>query len=77
MPHDTAATDARLDRYLTVLDRLPPRYGDALEVDVLAHLVPPIRIVANLPYNVGTELLIRWLSPAVWPPVWGSLTLLF
>lgn len=42
--------------------------GDALEVDVLAHLTPPVRIVANLPYNVGTELLIRWLTPAVWPP---------
>lgn len=51
--------------------------GDALELDVLAHLTPPIRIVANLPYNVGTELLIRWLSPAVWPPAWESLTLMF
>ena len=36
--------------------------GDALEIDPLAHLTPPIRIVANLPYNVGTELLIRWLT---------------
>jgi len=33
--------------------------------------------VANLPYNVGTELLIRWLTPAVWPPFWTSLTLMF
>ena len=37
--------------------------GDALEVDPLAHLTPPIRIAANLPYNVGTELLVRWLTP--------------
>jgi 16S rRNA (adenine1518-N6/adenine1519-N6)-dimethyltransferase len=51
--------------------------GDALEVDVLAHLTPPIKVVANLPYNVGTELLIRWLSPKVWPPYWTSLTLMF
>lgn len=51
--------------------------GDALEVDVSKHLTSPIRIVANLPYNVGTELLIRWLSPQVWPPVWDSLTLMF
>ncbi|RID93451.1 16S rRNA (adenine(1518)-N(6)/adenine(1519)-N(6))-dimethyltransferase RsmA [Gemmobacter lutimaris] len=51
--------------------------GDALEVDVLAHLTPPIRVVANLPYNVGTELLIRWLTPANWPPFWESLTLMF
>jgi 16S rRNA (adenine1518-N6/adenine1519-N6)-dimethyltransferase len=33
--------------------------------------------VANLPYNVGTELLVRWLTPAVWPPFWDSLTLMF
>ena len=51
--------------------------GDALEVDVLAHLTPPIRIAANLPYNVGTELLIRWLTPKQWPPFWESLTLMF
>lgn len=57
--------------------RLDVVHGDALQVDVLAHLTPPIRVVANLPYNVGTELLIRWLTPAVWPPVWESLTLMF
>ncbi|WP_375262735.1 16S rRNA (adenine(1518)-N(6)/adenine(1519)-N(6))-dimethyltransferase RsmA [Palleronia sp.] len=51
--------------------------ADALEVDPLAHLTPPIRIVANLPYNVGTELLTRWLDPGHWPPVWSSLTLMF
>ena len=51
--------------------------GDALEIDPLAHLTPPIRIAANLPYNVGTELLVRWLTPKVWPPVWQSLTLMF
>ncbi|TKD26390.1 16S rRNA (adenine(1518)-N(6)/adenine(1519)-N(6))-dimethyltransferase RsmA [Rhodobacter capsulatus] len=57
--------------------RLEVINGDALAVDVLAHLTPPIRIAANLPYNVGTELLIRWLTPAVWPPFWQSLTLMF
>lgn len=51
--------------------------GDALEVDAAARLSPPIRIVANLPYNVGTELLVRWLTPPVWPPFWQSLTLMF
>jgi 16S rRNA (adenine1518-N6/adenine1519-N6)-dimethyltransferase len=35
------------------------------------------RIVANLPYNIGTELLLRWLTVAEWPPVWSSLTLMF
>ena len=51
--------------------------GDALEVDPLAHLTPPIRVAANLPYNVGTELLVRWLTPPAWPPFWQSLTLMF
>ncbi|MEO0771987.1 MAG: 16S rRNA (adenine(1518)-N(6)/adenine(1519)-N(6))-dimethyltransferase RsmA [Pseudomonadota bacterium] len=51
--------------------------GDALAVNPLDHLTPPIRVVANLPYNVGTELLVRWLTPPQWPPVWESLTLMF
>ena len=57
--------------------RLEVIHGDALEIDPLAHLTPPIRICANLPYNVGTELLIRWLTPPQWPPFWESLTLMF
>jgi 16S rRNA (adenine1518-N6/adenine1519-N6)-dimethyltransferase len=57
--------------------RLTVLAGDALEIDPHAHLTPPIRICANLPYNVGTELLVRWLTPAVWPPFWISLTLMF
>ena len=51
--------------------------ADALKVDPEAHLTPPIRIAANLPYNVGTELLVRWLTPPDWPPFWDSLTLMF
>lgn len=51
--------------------------GDALDVDPLAYLTPPIRIAANLPYNVGTEFLVRWLTPVEWPPFWQSLTLMF
>ncbi|MEM8570836.1 MAG: 16S rRNA (adenine(1518)-N(6)/adenine(1519)-N(6))-dimethyltransferase RsmA [Pseudomonadota bacterium] len=57
--------------------RLTHIEGDALDVDPTGHLTPPVRIVANLPYNVGTELLVRWLSPPVWPPFWSSLTLMF
>ncbi|MEE2861752.1 MAG: 16S rRNA (adenine(1518)-N(6)/adenine(1519)-N(6))-dimethyltransferase RsmA [Pseudomonadota bacterium] len=57
--------------------RLTVINGDALQIDPLAHLTPPIRIAANLPYNVGTELLIRWLTPSDWPPFWQSLTLMF
>ncbi|MCT8160610.1 16S rRNA (adenine(1518)-N(6)/adenine(1519)-N(6))-dimethyltransferase RsmA [Pseudoruegeria sp. SHC-113] len=57
--------------------RLEVINGDALEVDPLSHLTPPIRVAANLPYNVGTELLVRWLTPKDWPPFWESLTLMF
>ncbi|MFP4449804.1 MAG: 16S rRNA (adenine(1518)-N(6)/adenine(1519)-N(6))-dimethyltransferase RsmA [Rhodosalinus sp.] len=57
--------------------RLEVLHADALEVDPREHLRAPIRIVANLPYNIGTELLVRWLTPADWPPWWASLTLMF
>lgn len=57
--------------------RLTVVEGDALEAEVAEGLTPPVKIVANLPYNVGTELLVRWLSPPAWPPFWQSLTLMF
>lgn len=57
--------------------RLEVVHGDALTVDTAARLAPPIRVVANLPYNVGTELLAGWLTPPAWPPFWQSLTLMF
>jgi 16S rRNA (adenine1518-N6/adenine1519-N6)-dimethyltransferase len=56
--------------------RLDVVHADALDFDP-AGLRSPVRIVANLPYNVGTELLVRWLTPPVWPPFWSSLTLMF
>ena len=57
--------------------RLAVINGDALEIDPLEHLTPPICVAANLPYNVGTELLVRWLTPPAWPPFWQGLTLMF
>jgi len=57
--------------------RLDILEGDALELDLSKHLTPPVRIISNLPYNVGTELLTRWLDPPEWPPFWTSLTLMF
>lgn len=51
--------------------------GDALREDPSPHLRPPFKVVANLPYNIATELLLRWLSPPRWPPEWASLTLMF
>ncbi|TNB47307.1 16S rRNA (adenine(1518)-N(6)/adenine(1519)-N(6))-dimethyltransferase RsmA [Martelella lutilitoris] len=52
--------------------------GDALKVD-FAEIAGgrPIRIIANLPYNVGTQLLVNWLLPKAWSPYWQSLTLMF
>ena len=58
-------------------ERLTVLEGDALSIDPLQYLTPPIKVAANLPYNIGTELLIRWLPPPQWPPFWTSLTLMF
>ncbi|CDX41309.1 S-adenosylmethionine-6-N',N'-adenosyl (rRNA) dimethyltransferase [Mesorhizobium sp. SOD10] len=55
--------------------------GDALKTDFAALAGAanggPVKIVANLPYNIGTELLIRWLTVADWPPFYQSMTLMF
>ncbi|HWA30489.1 MAG TPA: rRNA adenine dimethyltransferase family protein, partial [Rhizomicrobium sp.] len=37
----------------------------------------PVRVAANLPYNIGSALLVKWLTPEHWPPFWQSLTLMF
>jgi len=74
---DTRCIAALNDIAAAYPGRLQVINGDALEIDPLAHLTPPIRIAANLPYNVGTELLVRWLTPPEWPPFWQSLTLMF
>lgn len=77
----------RDDRCLAALAEVSAHYpgrleviaGDAMQTDfaALAAGAGPVRIVANLPYNIGTELLVRWLTPAAWPPYWSSLTLMF
>jgi len=51
--------------------------GDALEVDAEREVGQGAHIVANLPYNVGTALLLGWLGGQKWPPFWRSLTLMF
>src|SRR5690606_34071772 len=56
--------------------RLEVIAGDALEIDEAA-TVGRADVVANLPYNVGTALLTRWLEAGHWPPWWRSLTLMF
>ena len=65
-----------------IADHYPGRLevieGDALKTDFAA-LAPEgqVKIIANLPYNVGTQLLVNWLLPGHWPPFWESLTLMF
>ena len=51
--------------------------GDALSTEVRQYLTHPVQIIANLPYNVGTELLVRWLNSTTWPSFWQSMTLMF
>ena len=57
-------------------NRLDIIADDALAFDAEPVLNHPVKIVANLPYNIGTALLVRWLT-ADWPPFWDSLTLMF
>jgi 16S rRNA (adenine1518-N6/adenine1519-N6)-dimethyltransferase len=57
------------------LDVIP---DDALKTDFAALAAGrPAKIVANLPYNIGTELLVRWLTVPQWPPFYASMTLMF
>lgn len=72
-------------RCLPALQELAEQYPDTLTIiegDALALSLDEVlpeggHIVSNLPYNVGTALLIRWLTEEVWPPRWNSLTLMF
>ncbi|MDR7032353.1 16S rRNA (adenine(1518)-N(6)/adenine(1519)-N(6))-dimethyltransferase RsmA [Mesorhizobium sp. BE184] len=58
-------------------NRLEIIAGDALKADFAAVADGPTKIVANLPYNIGTELLVRWLISKDWPPFYRSMTLMF
>lgn len=59
--------------------RLEAHEGDAMKVDEPAVLTTgkTARIAANLPYNIGTALLVKWLTVDPWPPWWASMTLMF
>jgi 16S rRNA (adenine1518-N6/adenine1519-N6)-dimethyltransferase len=80
----------RDERCLPALDEISRTYpgrleivrGDAVKLDEAALLLErnvalPVRVAANLPYNVATALLVKWLTSPVWPPFWKSLTLMF
>jgi 16S rRNA (adenine1518-N6/adenine1519-N6)-dimethyltransferase len=51
--------------------------ADALQIDERALVGEGAHVVANLPYNAGTALLLKWLTGETWPPWWESLTLMF
>lgn len=51
--------------------------GDALAIEEAGEVGRGAHVAANLPYNVGTALLVRWLGGEEWPPWWASLTLMF
>ena len=61
--------------------RLTVIEGDALKIDELAVIGDTggadIRIAANLPYNIGTALLVKWLTARDWLPWYKSMTLMF
>ena len=57
--------------------RLTVIEADALAADLSQHAQGPTRIVANLPYNIATPLLIGWLSTDTWPPFFDKLVLMF
>jgi len=58
-------------------DKLQIIEGDALKIDERAVVGDGAHVIANLPYNVGTALLLKWLAGDTWPPWWRSLTLMF
>jgi 16S rRNA (adenine1518-N6/adenine1519-N6)-dimethyltransferase len=59
-------------------DRLTVIAGDAMAVDFSPHVNNgPVRIVANLPYNIATALLVGWLTIEAWPPWYEMLVLTF
>ena len=66
-----AELEADFPGKLTVIEE------DALNIDERELVGDGAHIVANLPYNVGTALLLRWLGSDQWPPFWSSLSLMF
>lgn len=75
----------RDERCLPALDELGAVYpgkldiisDDAMKVDISELFQHPFHIISNLPYNIGSALLVNWLSRGNWPPAWKSLTLMF
>jgi 16S rRNA (adenine1518-N6/adenine1519-N6)-dimethyltransferase len=75
----------RDERAVAALEEIAARYpgrldivaGDALAFDPKPRIAAPARIVANLPYNIATALLVTWLTQEPWPPWYDRLVLMF
>ena len=74
---DSRCIEALEEIQATFPGRVKLLQGDALSTNASEHLADPVRIIANLPYNIGTELLVRWLTSKTWPSFWQSMTLMF
>jgi len=75
---DPRAIDALAEIAARYPGRLDVVTGDALEIDPRDQLGPErARIIANLPYNIATPLLVGWLTAEPWPPWFDSLVLMF
>lgn len=60
--YDPRAIEALQDLVESSEGRLEVRHEDALDIDLTAQASAPRAIVANLPYNISTVLLVRWLK---------------
>jgi 16S rRNA (adenine1518-N6/adenine1519-N6)-dimethyltransferase len=75
----------RDQRAIAALGEIAARYpgrldvieGDALTFEARSRLAAPARVVANLPYNIATALLVQWLTVEPWPPWYDRLVLMF
>lgn len=79
---DTRCLPALAEIAVAYPGRLTVVCADALEIDEAGLFEEagggrPLRVAANLPYNIGTALLVKWLTAQAWPPAWSSLTLMF
>ena len=75
--------DQRCRPALEQISEYYPGRLTVIEDDALRLTYPPmpiegdVKIVANLPYNIGTELLIKWIAGRTWPPFYSELVLMF
>ena len=65
------------------IEKVYPNRLEIIEQDALTfnleslNDISNLKIISNLPYNIGTKLLINWLQPKIWPPIWRDMTLMF